>query len=238
MKPPRVFHLFALNALVMQGYLHEYGWKHTDFAQFHQCPPMRSITRMHACTKPSLKPIIKSRMVAEPINLLDASPIGDGAAALVIVACEEQNRHDDRLVSMLARLCNHTLALRPPRAAGSLLQKSSRKHEQAGIQLEDGFLNCMMLRSYLHLSSLRHAERAAPRLAIEGAIRRAENPHNDPGWIEGAKHPARRRCLPDRQLFSNYAGGWPTRWMVPDRIFFRTLEVEPPITHILKRVIQ
>jgi len=171
----------ALNALVMQRYLHEYGWKHTDFAQFsinaHANALDNPYARLHeAISETDYK---KSRMVAEPINLLDASPIGDGAAALVIVAYEEQNRHDDRLVSIAGSAsATDTLALhdRPELLWLSAAEKSARKaYEQAAIQLEDVDLfelhDAFSIMSALSLEACGFAERGqAPRLAIEGAI--------------------------------------------------------------------
>ena len=80
----------AINALVMRRYLHAYGWKHTDFGPFsinaHANAMHNPNARLH-------EPITQAdyhhaRMVADPINLLDASPTGDGAAAVVLVPAE------------------------------------------------------------------------------------------------------------------------------------------------------
>jgi len=81
----------ALNALIMQRYMHEYGWKHSDFANFsinaHQNAMNNPNARFHM-------PITAEKyeaagMICEPINLLDASPIGDGAAAAILVPAEK-----------------------------------------------------------------------------------------------------------------------------------------------------
>ncbi len=81
----------GLNALVMQRYMHEFGWKHADFAPFsinaHANAVHNPFARLHE--EISLDKFEKSSMVATPINLLDASPIGDGAAAAVIVPAEK-----------------------------------------------------------------------------------------------------------------------------------------------------
>ena len=80
----------GINALVMQRYMHEYGWKHTDFAPFsinaHANAVHNPNARLHEVI--SEKDYQHARMISDPINLLDASPIGDGAAALVIVPVE------------------------------------------------------------------------------------------------------------------------------------------------------
>lgn len=81
----------GLNALIMQRYMHEFGWKHADFAPFsinaHANAIHNPFARLHE--KITVERFEKSTMVATPINILDASPIGDGAAAAVIVPVEK-----------------------------------------------------------------------------------------------------------------------------------------------------
>jgi acetyl-CoA C-acetyltransferase len=81
----------GINALVMRRYMHEFGWKHEDFAPFsinaHTNAMQNPFARLHE--KITIEKFEKSSMVATPINLLDASPIGDGAAAVIIVPAEK-----------------------------------------------------------------------------------------------------------------------------------------------------
>jgi acetyl-CoA C-acetyltransferase len=80
----------GINALIMRRYMHEYGWKHADFAPFsinaHANAMHNPFARLHQ--KINTDQFEKSSMVATPINLLDASPTGDGAAAVVLVPAE------------------------------------------------------------------------------------------------------------------------------------------------------
>src|SRR5512147_161075 len=80
----------GINALVMRRYMHEFGWKHADFAPFsinaHANAVHNPFARLHQ--KISTEQFEKSAMIATPINLLDGSPIGDGAAAVVLVPAE------------------------------------------------------------------------------------------------------------------------------------------------------
>ncbi|MGB4595072.1 MAG: beta-ketoacyl synthase N-terminal-like domain-containing protein [Anaerolineaceae bacterium] len=78
----------ALNALIMQRYMFEYGWKTTDFAAFSINAHANGVHNPFARFQ---KEITRANfeaagMVCDPINLMDASPIGDGAAALLITA--------------------------------------------------------------------------------------------------------------------------------------------------------
>src|SRR5574339_501017 len=81
----------GINALIMRRYMYEYGWKHADFAPFsinaHANAMHNPFARLHQ--KITVEQFEKSTMVATPINLLDASPIGDGAAAVVLVPAEK-----------------------------------------------------------------------------------------------------------------------------------------------------
>ncbi|HKJ37671.1 MAG TPA: thiolase domain-containing protein [Anaerolineales bacterium] len=81
----------GINALVMRRYLHEFGWKHEDFAPFsinaHANAMHNPFARLHQTI--NVRQFENSSMVSTPINLLDASPIGDGAAAVIIVPAEK-----------------------------------------------------------------------------------------------------------------------------------------------------
>ena len=81
----------GINALIMRRYMHEFGWEHADFAPFsinaHANAIYNPFARLHQ--KINVDQFEKSSMVATPINLMDASPIGDGAAAVIIVPAEK-----------------------------------------------------------------------------------------------------------------------------------------------------
>lgn len=80
----------GLNALIMQRYMHEYNWQHRDFAGFsinaHANAMNNPNARFHMPI--TIEQFEKAGLVADPINLLDASPTGDGAAAALLVAVD------------------------------------------------------------------------------------------------------------------------------------------------------
>lgn len=94
----------GINALVMRRYMREFGWKHEDFAPFsinaHANAMHNPYARLHE--KVTVDKFEKSSMVATPINLLDASPVGDGAAAVVIVPAEKVIRQPKVIVAASA----------------------------------------------------------------------------------------------------------------------------------------
>jgi acetyl-CoA C-acetyltransferase len=77
----------GLNALIMRRYMHEYGWEHQDFAPFSINAHANGVNNPNARFQSPITEEIyrKAVMVADPINLMDASPIGDGAAAAIVV---------------------------------------------------------------------------------------------------------------------------------------------------------
>jgi len=67
----------GLNALIMRRYMHEYGWQHEDFAPFSINAHANGAKNPNArFQRPITADIYKKAvMIADPINLMDASPI-------------------------------------------------------------------------------------------------------------------------------------------------------------------
>jgi acetyl-CoA C-acetyltransferase len=131
----------GINALVMRRYMHEFGWKHEDFAPFsinsHANAMHNPYARLHE--KITVEKFEKSSMVATPINLLDASPIGDGAAAMVIVPAEKVARQPRIIVSASAAATD-TIAVhsrKDPMFLQAAYLSSRRAYEMAGLTPAD-----------------------------------------------------------------------------------------------------
>ncbi|MBI4630711.1 MAG: thiolase domain-containing protein [Chloroflexi bacterium] len=94
----------ALNALIMRRYLHEFGWKHNDFAPFSINAHANGAKNPNARLQEAItqKDYLRARMVADPINLLDASPIGDGAAAILLYPAEKIRRNGQPIITVAA----------------------------------------------------------------------------------------------------------------------------------------
>jgi acetyl-CoA C-acetyltransferase len=93
----------ALNALIMKRYMHEYGWKKEDFAPFPINAHANAVHNPNARFQEAitLETYLKSGMICPPINLLDASPVGDGAAAAVLVPFDSIVRNGIPLVKVV-----------------------------------------------------------------------------------------------------------------------------------------
>ena len=131
----------GINALVMRRYMHEFGWKHEDFAPFsinsHANAMHNPYARLHE--KITVEKFEKSSMVATPINLLDASPIGDGAAAMVIVPAEKVARQPRILVAASASATD-TIAVhsrKDPMFLQAAYLSSKQAYEMAGVTPAD-----------------------------------------------------------------------------------------------------
>jgi acetyl-CoA C-acetyltransferase len=191
----------ALNAIIMQRYLFEYGWKHTDFAPFsinaHANAIHNPMARLHEPI--STSDYQKARMIANPINLLDASPIGDGAAAVVIVPLQSRraNRHPTvKIVGSAA--ATDTLAVhdrKDPLWLSAAEISARRAYAQAMVSPRDIDLfelhDAFSIMAALSLEACGFAERGqAPRLAQQGEILPAGRiPIATRGGLKARGHP-------------------------------------------------
>jgi acetyl-CoA C-acetyltransferase len=160
--------------------MHEYGWKHADFAPFainsHANAMHNPYARLHQVI--TLDDFEKSGMVATPINLLDASPIGDGAAAVYIVPAESVDPEAGRIVIAASASATDTIAVhdRPEALFLTAGEKSAREaYRQAGVgpddidvfELHDAFT----IMCALSLEACGFAERGkGVQLALDGQI--------------------------------------------------------------------
>jgi acetyl-CoA C-acetyltransferase len=131
----------GINALMMRRYMHEFGWRHEDFAPFsinaHANAVHNPFARLHE--KITVERFEKSSMIATPINLLDASPIGDGAAAVVLVPADKVVRQPRILISASAAATD-TIAVhsrKDPLFLQAAYESSKRAYQMAGITPDD-----------------------------------------------------------------------------------------------------
>ncbi len=80
----------AQAALLMQRYLHETGAPSDAFAGFSLAAHAHAVSNPNAMYRRALKPESYSRasIVSEPLNLYDAAPVADGAAAVILTRAD------------------------------------------------------------------------------------------------------------------------------------------------------
>jgi acetyl-CoA C-acetyltransferase len=191
----------AINALVMQRYLHTYRWKHTDFAPFsinaHANALHNPYARLHE--KITEKDYLNARMVAEPINLLDASPTGDGAAAVLLVPADSTahaNHHGIKILGSASATDSLAVHSRKDPLWLAASELSARKaYDQARVgpadidifELHDAF----SIMSVLSLEACGFAERGkGPELGLNGEITiNGRIPITTRGGLKARGHP-------------------------------------------------
>ncbi len=104
----------GLNALVMRRYMYEYGLKHEDFAPFSVNAHANGARNPNAMFRRPIteKTFLDAGMVADPISLFDASPMCDGAAAVILCPTELAKQFSDKSVQIAAStIATDTLAI-------------------------------------------------------------------------------------------------------------------------------
>jgi acetyl-CoA C-acetyltransferase len=172
----------GINALIMRRYIHEYGWKHADFAPFsinaHANAMHNPYARLHQ--KITVDQFEKSAMVATPVNLLDASPTGDGAAAVVIVPAEKVASWSGKPRITIAGSASATDSIavhsrKDPLFLSAAYQSAKRAYEMANVGLDDidvfELHDAFSIMSALSLEACGFAERGqGVRLGLENEI--------------------------------------------------------------------
>ena len=192
----------GINALVMRRYMHEFGWKHEDFAPFsinaHANAMHNPFARLHE--KITVERFEKSSMVATPINLLDASPIGDGAAAVIIVPAEKVASVSGRPRITVAGSASATDSIavhsrKDPLFLSAAYESSKRAYDMAGIRPQDidvfELHDAFSIMSALSLEACGFADRGqGVRLGLENEISPSgEIPVCTRGGLKARGHP-------------------------------------------------
>lgn len=78
----------SLNGAIMKEYMRRYNVKHSAFAPFAVTAHQNALTSAHSTLKINVtaESYEASRVITPPVQLLDASPICDGAAAVVLTS--------------------------------------------------------------------------------------------------------------------------------------------------------
>lgn len=80
----------GLNALLMRRYMYEFNVKHDQFAGFTVNAHKNGANNPMAMFQSPIKPetYVRAGMIADPINLMDSSPVCDGAACVVLAPAD------------------------------------------------------------------------------------------------------------------------------------------------------
>lgn len=194
------FSFVALSALIMRRYLHEHGVTRPAFAPF--------VVNAHAnaCGNPnamfrqpiSVEDFSRSPLVSSPISILDASPVCDGAAAVVVCSLGMLRPEHEPVRIVASAAATDTISLGARRdviALESARQSAARCFEAAGMRPEQMDLfeahDAFSIITALSLEACGFAGRGeALRLAEGGDISRSGSiPLSTMGGLKARGHP-------------------------------------------------
>lgn len=133
----------ALYALIAQAYMEKYGISEEDLAS------ISVKNHYHGTLNPkaqfqseiSIEDVMRSAKIADPLKLLDCSPISDGAAAIVITTDEKvMKKHKKPVFLVSSQTATDALSLTDRASLVSLsavTAASSRAYKEAGIKPKD-----------------------------------------------------------------------------------------------------
>lgn len=172
----------ALNALIMRRYMYEYKWTHEHFAPFSLNAHANGAHNPNARFQEAITENVYKRapIIADPINLLDASPMGDGAAAAILVPAAMLRRVNGSRIIRVAGSSAATDTISVQNRSDPLwltaAERSAREaYAQAGIGPIDIDLfeahDAFTIMAALSLEASGFAPRGqGPRLALDGEI--------------------------------------------------------------------
>ena len=189
----------AINALIMQRYMYEYGWRHADFADFSVNAHANGSHNPYARFQKAIsrQAFLDAPMVSDPINLMDASPIGDGAAAIILTS-QPIKRPFPQVFVAGSSSCTDTISVQTRKNSTFLTAAANSAklaYAQAGIGPKDigvfEYHDAFSIMAALSLEACGFAEPGqGPRLALDGKINfDSEIPVATMGGLKARGHP-------------------------------------------------
>ncbi|NOZ27686.1 MAG: thiolase domain-containing protein [Chloroflexi bacterium] len=195
----------ALNALLMRRYMHEFDIPHDAFSGFAINAHRNAAGNPNAMfQRPvTLEAYRQAPMIADPISLLDSSPICDGAAAVVLAPTDSEIARQARQRHGIARVIASAVATdsvaihdrRDPLFLEAVALSSYKAYEQAQVQPSDIHLfelhDAFSITAVLSLEAAGFARRGkGTLLAMDGEISiEGRIPVSTMGGLKARGHP-------------------------------------------------
>ena len=131
----------GLNALLMRRYMHEYGITKDQFAPFTVNAHRNGVNNPYAMFRSPVSESAYARagMIADPINLLDSSPVCDGAAC-VVLAPASMYRAKAKAQILASAVATDSLAVhdrRDPMTMDAVMLSSQKAYAEARLTPAD-----------------------------------------------------------------------------------------------------
>lgn len=191
----------TINALLMRRYMHEYGYRHQDFAPFAVNAHRNAVHNPYAMFPfpVSAERFTRAKMICDPVNLLDSSPICDGAAAVILAPADAARALCAAPVHIAASAVGtDTLAVhdrRDPLVLDGAVLSTQRAYKQARVGPDDIDLfelhDAFSIMAALSLEAAGFADKGEGlRLAMENEIRiEGRVPIATMGGLKARGHP-------------------------------------------------
>ena len=189
----------GLNALLMRRYMYEYGVRKEEFAGFSVNAHRNAAHNPYAMFQSPItaETYVKAGMIADPINLMDSSPVCDGAACVVLAPAELLGGRAKARV-LASAVAIYSLAVhdrRDPLVLDAAVASTQKAYAQARVtpadisvfELHDAF----SIMSALSLEAAGFAPRGqGARMATDGEIGiRGRLPISTMGGLKARGHP-------------------------------------------------
>jgi acetyl-CoA C-acetyltransferase len=191
----------SLYAMIAKRHMHKFGTTREQLAQF------SVINHKNAANNPkaqypfeiSVDKVLNSSMVADPLTLLDCSPVTDGAAAVVLCPAEDAKKYTDTPIYVKASTqASDTIALHDRKditTIGSTKVAAKKAYEMANVTTKDidtvEVHDCFSINGILAIEDLGFVEKGEGGKAVEEGI--TENggqiPVNPSGGLKARGHP-------------------------------------------------
>ncbi|RAP44249.1 thiolase domain-containing protein [uncultured Methanosphaera sp.] len=191
----------SLYAMMARRHMYEYGTTREQIAGFavlgHKNGALNPKAQFQR--EISIDAVLNSTKVAEPLNLLDCSPVSDGAAAVIVVPADEAQKYTDTPVYVRASTqASDTIALHSRKSLTTIqstVLASRKAYEIAGLKPEDMDVaevhDCFSINGLLAIEDLGFFEKGKGGQAIEDGLieRDSDIAVNTSGGLKARGHP-------------------------------------------------
>ncbi len=192
----------GLYAMIAKAHMHQFGTTREELAAVAVKNHRNGAKNPHAQfrSEVSLKQVMNSTMVADPLRLLDCSPVSDGAAAVVVASLDVAKKLGKSFVKVIASAqASDTIALHSRKSLTTLnavVHASQRAYKMAGLKPSDIDVvevhDCFTIAEIVVSEDLGFFEKGrGGRAAADGltALEGGRIPINTSGGLKSKGHP-------------------------------------------------
>ncbi|HEX3013001.1 MAG TPA: thiolase domain-containing protein [Methanobacterium sp.] len=191
----------SLYAMMARRHMYEYGTTREQLAM------VSVINHKNGAKNPlaqfpmeiSVDAVLNSSIVADPLRLLDCSPVSDGAAAVILCPAEDAKKYTDTPIYVKASAqASGTIALHNRKSLttiDSTVHASRNAYKMAGLGPKDIDLvevhDCFSINGLLAVEDLGFVEKGKGGIAIEEGMTELDGqiPVNPSGGLKARGHP-------------------------------------------------